>query len=272
MKTTGLVLGAVCALALSPLVASADRLTDEQVEATISQAKKGFDRWKDGLEKANMDDAVIRSAAGTVDVKRFLEGFKEDLDRLDDKFKPQYNAIPEATTVLRKASDVDRRYRRQGGAANSEWTALSNTFAVLARAYSLDWPIESLDEQPARLNDRELVTRLESLGRAVNTLGREVDKAAGKDNSIAKPERERLKADIKLLETTVKDLRSRIDDDKPASAEARTFLEQVSTLAPRIDTLRRLSPPGQTAWNNVTGAARLVASAFGEPRVPALMR
>ena len=92
MKTTGLLIAVL--LAAAPLTASADRLTDKQVDATIDQVKKSYDRWKDGLEKANMDDAVIRSAAGTTDVKQFLKGFKDDLDKLDDKFGSQYYRDP----------------------------------------------------------------------------------------------------------------------------------------------------------------------------------
>ena len=263
MKTTGLLIALL--LAAAPLTASADRLTDKQVDDTIDQVKKSYDRWKDGLEKANMDDAVIRSAAGTTDVKQFLKGFKDDLDKLDDKFGSQYSAIPEATAVLRKGSDVERRYARQGGAASSEWTALSNSLGSLARAYGLAWPIESLDVQPTRLNDKELVARLESAARAVKTVEDEADKAAGKDKAVAKPERERLKADLKSLETTVKDLRSRINDDKPGSAEAKTLLQRVTELQPRIAALQAMSTPGKTAWNNVTGAAQVVSRAFGEP-------
>jgi hypothetical protein len=258
-------LATVLAFALSPVGASGDRLSDEQVKSTVDQVQKNFDRWKDGLERANMDDAVIRSAAGTTDVKQFLKGFDDDLDKLDDKFESDYSAIPEAMAVLRKGSDVDRRYRRLSGAASSEWTALSNSLGALARAYGLDWPMESLDVQPVRLNDRELAARLEAMGRAVKTVGKESDKAAGKNNALPKPERDRLKADVKQLETTVKDLRSRINDDKPASAEAKTLLQQVAALQPRMAALPALSTPGETAWNNVTGGAQLIARSFGEP-------
>lgn len=269
-RTASVAIALLLALAVAPDLTAAERLTDEQVKSLIEQVDKGFDRWKDGLERANMDDAVIRSAAGTLDVKQFLKGFEDDLDKLKDKFKPENAATAEASAVLRKGSDVDRRYRQRGGAANSEWNSLSSNLGALAAAYGMAWPIESLDAQPARVNDKEMVTRLQEVERAAKTLGNEADKAAGKDKAFPKADREALKSSTKQLESTVKELRSRINDDKPGSAEAKNLLQQVAALEPRVKALQALATPGKTAWSGVINGAQMVARAFGEPMPSAM--
>jgi gas vesicle protein len=244
---------------------AAERLTDQQVKSLIESVDKGFDKWKDGLEKANMDDAVIKSAAGTIDVRQFLKGFKDDISKLKDKFKPENAAVAEATQLLRKGSDVERRYKQRGGAAGSEWAALSNNLGALAAAYGGPWPIETLDVAFTRVNDKDLAGRLESLERSAKTLGSEMDKAASKDKAFPKADRDKLKADAKLLESTAKELRSRIKDGKPASAEAKSLVQQIGGLQPRVSAMQALATPGKTAWDQVIKGGQAVALAFGEP-------
>lgn len=263
MSRVGL-LAAACALAvtMAPGNAAADRLTDTQVKSLIEQVDRNFDRWKDGLERANLDEAIVRSAAGTIDVRQFLRGFEDDIKRARDKFKPDYPAIPEVTAVLRKTSDVERRYQQRGGAAGSEWQALSNSLASLAAAYGVgQWPIESLDTQVMRVNDKDMASRLQGTERHVKQLAKE----AGKVRAMSRADKEALRADAKQMERVVKDLASRIKDGKPASAEAKTFLQLIATMGPKVDALQGLSTPGQTAWRQVLEGGLTVALAFGAP-------
>ena len=262
MKRTCLILAAALLVAAMPSAASADRLTDEQVKSLIEQVDKNFDRWKDGLEKANMDEAVIKSAAGTIDVKQFLKGFEDDIDKLKDKFKAENAAVTEANQVLRKGSDVERRYKQRGGPAGSEWQAFSNSLQALAGAYGVQtWPFESLDIQLMRVNDKDLAARLAGTQRMAKQLGNEV----GKVKDLPKADRDALKADAKRLEDTVKELASRIKDDKPASAEAKGFLDQINALQPKVSGLAGLSTPGKTAWSQVAQGGQAIALAFGMP-------
>ncbi len=188
MKRKGIFVAALWAFAvLVPgIAAAAERLTDQQMKSLIEQVDKNYERWKDGLEKVNMDDAVIKSAAGTIDVKQFLKGFKDDIGKLKDKFKPENAAVAEVTQVLRKGNDVERRHRERGAAAAaSEWTALSNSLGSLAAAYGVPWPLESLDAQFVRINDKDMAGRLEAVGRMTKQFENEVGKA--KDTVAPRP-------------------------------------------------------------------------------------
>src|SRR5262249_32292881 len=158
----------------------AERMTDEQVKKLIEDIDDGYETWKQDLEKRNLDDAVITSAERTVKVKDFLKDFEKAIDTLKGRFKPDYAATPEALALLRKASDVELRNRRQGETATSSsaWAALSSKLESLARAYDVGWPIQSMQVLPARLNDRELSAKVQKMENASKALRSETDKAA----------------------------------------------------------------------------------------------
>ena len=265
MKRVGILVTAIAlVVATAPGAAAAERLTDQQVKSLIEQVDKNYERWKDGLEKANMDDAVIKSAAGTIDVKQFLKGFKDDISKLKDKFKPENAAVAEVTQLLRKANDVERRHRERGvAAAGSEWTALSNSLGSLAAAYGGAWPLESLETQFVRMNDKDMVGRLDAVQRMIKQFSNEVGKA--KDTVAPKADRDALKADAKQLEQVTKDLASRLKDGKPASAEAKGMVQQLTKMQPKVAALQGFSPPGNTAWGEMVKGGQAVAMAFGEP-------
>ena len=72
--------------------AAGERPNDKAVEQQGKQIKEGFEIWKKALEKRNLDDAVLRSAAGTIDVKEFLKSFAKDIDTFNDRFKATKSA------------------------------------------------------------------------------------------------------------------------------------------------------------------------------------
>src|SRR5262245_30730202 len=106
---------------------AADRLTDPQVTQLVESIGRGFDRWKDDLERRNLDDAVIKNAAGTIDVKKFLKDMEDAIDLVKDRLKSTYAAGPEVTALLRRASDVERRAKQDGG--GEAWKTLSGQLA-----------------------------------------------------------------------------------------------------------------------------------------------
>ncbi len=251
------------AVLLGNTLGAAERLSDEQVKRLMEDIDHGYDRWKDALERKNLDDAVLRSAAGTVDVRKFLEDFEDEIDTFKDRFTSNYSAGSEALALLRRGSDVERRYRTSGQTGASEWSALGANFATLAQAYGTPWPIETMDVQAGRLNDDELVTRLGDLERSTERLKDEADRAAKKDTSIERASREEMTNKFDRLEQSVKEVRSRVDGDRPSSAEVRDMLGLAADLG-RSTAALPLSPQGRAAWTSIEGGCLAISRAFGE--------
>jgi hypothetical protein len=242
---------------------AAERMTDEQVKKLVEDIDAGYDAWKRGLEKENLDDAVIKTAERTIQVKVFLKDFEKAIDLVKDRYAPGSAAATEVLALLRLSSDVELRNRRQGLAPSSEWPALGAKLGALAGAYGLAWPIESMNVQPARLNDGELAARIQKMEASTKRLQSETEKAAKANKSIDKTTRESLKKSIQDLERTAKDVRERIQGDRPAEVEATKLLSQTGGIK---KTLAGLSLPtaGET-WQGVDSGAQAVARSFDLP-------
>jgi len=253
------------ALALPPRATGAERLSDEQVKKLIEDIDSGYDAWRKGLEKQNLDDAVITSAERTIRVKSFLEDFEKAIDAVKGRFRPDYAASPEVLALLRRGSDVELRNRRPGATPSSEWPALASKLASLAAAYGVGWPVESMNVQAARLNDGELASRVDQIAKAAKQLQGETEKAARADKSIDKATREALKASIQQMELKAKDVQSRVKDDRPASIEVGQLLTQVGNVKGTQARLS-LSSAGSAAWRVIDSGTEALAHAFDMPR------
>jgi hypothetical protein len=251
----------VLALMLAPAAASADRLTDEQLKAVLERIDERFDDFKDELERRNLDDAVIRTAAGTIDVARFLDEFERDIHQAKDRYKPSYSAGPEVLAVLRRGSDIERRYQ-QGGRGASEWDALSEQLGLLAQAYGLEWPLTTMEVQGGRLNDQEAAEAAEQIARAAGRLKGEADKAAKRQGTRDEAGRQELERTISALEQSAKEVKSRVGDDRPASGELSQMLDRARETSTAIATLP-LSSQGKTAWSTIERHGTALSRAFG---------
>jgi hypothetical protein len=258
-------LATLCLVAAPAGFARAERLTDEQVKRLIEDIDRGFDTWKDDLEKRNLDDAKITTPERTIDVKSFLKDFEKSIDAVKDRFRPDYAASPEVMALLRLGSDVERDRRRPGQTPSSAWSALSAKLGDLAGAYDLSWPVESIRAQAARLNDGEVAARVEQMEKSVKQLEDEAAKAAKADKSLDKAAREGLKTSIQELERSAKDVRERVKDDRPAAHEVGQLLSQTRAVEGLITRLR-LSPAGNSAWQGIESGTDLLSRVYDLPR------
>ncbi len=259
-------LAALAAALFLPMgAAAAERMTDEQVKKLIQDIDDGYQTWKKDLEKSNIDDAVIKSAEQTVSIKDFLKDFEKAVDVTKERFRPEYAAGPEVLALLRRGSDVELRNRRQGQTGRSTWGALGAKLDSLAQAYKVAWPVESMNVQPARLNDAELAAKVGQMENAAKQLKGEADKAAKANKSVDKATRESLKGSIQQIGAGAKEVRTRIEGDRPAAVEVGQLLTQTAKVR---ETLTRLSLPCATgpAWRGVDSGADALARAFDLPK------
>lgn len=260
----------LAALVTLPLVAAlaspasaAERLTDKQVEQQGKAIRAGFEAWKQALEKKNLDDAVIRSAAGTIDVKDFLKAFDQELAAFTDAFRKSKSANAEALPLLRRASDVERRRRAQGGVAIAEWSALSAQFAALCAAYGAIWPIESMDATVARLNDDEIVAQIDDIERLSKRVRGPAVEAAKSSAAMDKAARDTMALEADSIPRLAKELAAKIKAGQSAAQAASQLLAVIFSLNGKLTQLT-LPPAAKTDWEAVDRSAAAVARAFGE--------
>jgi hypothetical protein len=243
--------------------AQMERLGDDQIKRLLDQVRSGTDRFVDAMDDRTRR-SVLRGPQGDVDVNRFLKDFKDQIDKARDRFKPEYSAGAEVFALLRQASDIDRAMQAQMDRppkSASEWEALAANLRALAENYNLPWPVDASATGGSRVNDRALIQSARELERRAKSLGN----AIKKDKAIDKAAREATARDTESFARAAKTLAERLDDKRPATAEARDLLNRASTLA---EFCRRepLGGESRRAWSLVQRNVDTIARAFGVPR------
>ena len=245
---------------VSPALA-ADRLTDRDVKDLVARIEQGRDRFDDALD-GKLKDSIVRGESGEVRVDRFLDDFQENIDKLEERLKPDYAASAEAATLLRQATLIERFFRQQppGTKGESEWNRLATDLKTLAAAYGTAFPIPE-GASIRRLGDRELAANAEQIAAAAGRLKSALDADLKKDPAVARETREAIVREVDQLAKDAKTLRSRVKDGKPSSAEA----DQMLARATRVRTFIERHPTATSAgpWTELTGQLQTVAGAYG---------
>ena len=87
-------------------------------------------------------------------MREFVNSMEKDIDVVKDKLGSSNSAGTEVPALLRRASDVERRYADQ---AVPEPGSVSGQFSALAGAYGLGWPVDD-NATAGRKLDQELAT------------------------------------------------------------------------------------------------------------------
>src|SRR5262249_55373103 len=157
--------------------------------------------------------SIIRGTGGEVNVERYLDDLQENIGKLKDRFKPEYAASAEVTTVLRQATDIQRYMAAQppdfDGA--SEWNRLFSSLRDLAAAYSTSLPIAD-GQQARRLSDGEVQKASKDLADNADRLKKDLDSSLKKDKTVDKQTRESAVSEVDALKQDAEKLASIIDD------------------------------------------------------------
>ena len=259
MKPSNVVL--LGALITGAPVLAADRLTDRDVKALVSRIEQGRDRFDDAVDD-QLKRSIVRGPGGEVNIARFLDDFLENIDRLEERLKPEYAASTEAATLLRQASAIDRFFRQQpaGTRGESEWNRLATDLKALAAAYGADFPVPD-GAAIRRVGDRELAAAVDDLARAADRLKRSLDSDLKKDAAVEKPAREAIVREADLLSKDARTLRNRVKDGKPSSAQADGVMARAAKLHAFIQTHQ--VPAASSDWADITPRVKTLAGAYG---------
>jgi hypothetical protein len=259
MKRIALVLSllAVCAWP----AAAADRLADKDVKALVARIEQGRDRFDDALDDRVKQD-IVRGPSGEVKVEHFLNDFQENIDRVEERLKPDYAASAEVATLLRQATIIDTAFRRQPGGirGESEWNRLTTDLKTLAMAYGASFPLNE-NATVRRIGDRELSDAIEEVAETAGRLKKSLDNELKRDKAVDKATRESAVAEADQLAKDAKALRNRVKDGNPSSAEADQLLVGAAKMRTTIE--KHQAPASASLWTNANEPLQTLASAYG---------
>lgn len=260
------VIRGMCAALLPMLLAwpsgAAERLNDKEVKKLLEQVDHDRDRFEDRLD-GKVKRSIIRGPRGEVDVERYLDDLQENVDRLKERFAPEYAASAEASTVLRQGSDIHRYIASQPANLQgaSEWHRLASSLGTLAKAYGTTFPLAE-SATARRMNDRELVQAAKAIAKGADQIKREVRSAFQKNASLDTATLDVALQDLDALKREANALASRVDDGDPALGEAKQVVQRAARIEAGASG-RALPPAAQSAWASVRDTVNTVAQGFG---------
>jgi hypothetical protein len=251
-------LGTAFLLASTASAQSTDRLTDKDVKTLLEDVDNGRDRFEDQLD-GKLKGSIVRGPNGEVNVGKFLDDLQENTGNLKDRFTEKYSASAEAATVLRQGSTIQRFMKEQapGFKGASEWDHLARTLTRLAAAYGTTFPTDQ-NAPVRRINDAEAAAAAE----AVASHADQFKNAVNREKALAKPAKDALKSEADLVKNGAKTLKSRLNESKPSTAEARDLFGALR----KLDETAKgsgLSPATLTAMGGLRAPLATLNQAFG---------
>ena len=233
-----------------------ERLADKDVKALIDQVDEGRDKFEGNLD-GKFKGSTLRGAGSEVKVAGALQDYQDNTKKLKDRFTADYAASNEVTAVLRQSTAIDRFM--QGTASDmkgrSEWDRQAANIKRLAEAYGTTFPLPE-GATARRMNDKETAAAAVAIAAAADRFKDDLDR----DKTLAKPQKDAAKKDVELLVKRADAVKSRTSDGKPATAEMRQLLEQVT----KLQTLVGAHPmPSMTNWQAVQTSLGKLQQAFG---------
>ena len=247
--------GCFVLLAAGASAQTAERLTDKDVKALLDAVDKGRDRFEDQLD-GKLKNSILRLPNGEVNVARFLDDLQENTGRLKERFTSEYAASAEVAAVLRQSTAIDAFMKQSPGIKGaSEWDSLAANLGRLAAVYGARFPLEG-DAPVRRISDAEAA----KAAAAIEEQADQFKSAVNSEQALAKPAKDTLKGQADLVKNAAKALKSRLNDSKPATSEARQLFAAISKMR---QSASGLTPASLTLLGQLQAPLTTLSQAFG---------
>jgi hypothetical protein len=234
-----------------------ERLTDKDVKTLIEAVDNGRDRFEDQLD-GKLKDTILRGPNGEVNVARFLDDLQENTGRLKDRFTNEYAASAEVATVLRQSTPIHAFMKGKPGIkGGSEWDHLAANLSRLAAVYGTKFPLEG-DAPVRRISDGEAA----KAAMAIEEQADQFKNALNREQALAKLAKDGLKGQADLVKNAAKALKSRLNDSKPATSEARQLFDAIRRLR---ESAKGLTPASLSVMGQMQAPLATLSQAFGVP-------
>jgi hypothetical protein len=237
-----------------------ERLTDNEVKELIEQVDSGRDKFEGNLE-GKFKDSVLRNPTGEVKVAAALQDYQDNIKKLKERFTDDYSASAEVGTVLKQASNFDKFLRDTPSVVKgrSEWEHHAADLKRLAAAYAATFPTPVVGTPTVRrINDKETAVTAENLAKAGDKVKDAYDSVP--DSALPKATKDGIKKELELLVKHTENVKSRTGDHKPATAEMKQVVAQVSVVQ-KLLTAHPL-PAAKTSWDTVQSELAKLKQAF----------
>jgi len=240
--------------------AAPERSTDKAVKAQIEQLDESRDKFEGNLEGSLKDSKTHRPNGEEVKVADALTEYQNSVSKLKDKFSDDYSASTEVATVLKQATAISNFMKANPTVTKgrSEWDHHVVELQHLATAYGTTFPLPE-NAMVRRMNDKETADVAKKVAEDAERVKNEFDKVP--DTALPNTDKTSIKGDLDLIIKQAEAVESRVDDQKPATAEVRQLVAQVTTVQRFV--AAHPTPTVTPNWDAVRTGVSKLQQAFG---------
>ena len=255
LSGVGLIVGALSFWWMPVLAAPAERLPDKGVKKLIEQVDEARNKFADNLDDTVKDSTVV-GPGGDIRVSNFLQDYRDNTKKLQNRFNDDYAASAEVANVLKQAATIDKLMLGKSGVTKGrkEWDSEAASLRDPAEAYGAMFPLPE-GAVVRRMNDKETAAAAAAISKAADWFKHELDVFS----TLSKPVRDAGKEDVGLLITLADTVKDRTSDGKPATAEVRQLVQQVA----KVQTFVGAQQIHTANWETVLNSLGAVRRAFG---------
>jgi hypothetical protein len=252
----GVIAGALLLIGSAAAAQTRERLSDKDVKALIDEVDTGRDKFEGNLD-GDFKGSTLRTPTGETKVSGALQDYQDSTKKLEQRFKSDYSASAEVAAVLKQSGQIDAFMKSSSAPSEGriEWDRQALILKRLAEAYGTTFPLPD-GATVRRMNDKEAA----ALAGEVATQAEELKRTVEADQTLAKPDKDALKAAVDGVLKQAKKLQSRLKDGEPSTADANALRDGIAALTPEG---RQLPPAVLTAIGGLRAPLTKLDQAFG---------
>jgi hypothetical protein len=246
---------------------SVQRASDKLVQKLIDATGRDINAFGKTLS-SDFKNSVIRGPKGEVNVAHYMDDLDDDIKKLKQRFTRDYSASAEAYAVLTRATPLNKYMQAHPELKGAnDWDVVARDLNELAGAYGASFPLAP-DASVRRISDGEIDAAAKTIAANIDKLKQALKSDLGKAKDLKEPGNAAL-ANLDELSKALKDLRSLLDNDKPATAAARLVVQRTVAIGSFVDANAAALPKTVPLWQAGAPGRAKIAQAFGLEETPA---
>lgn len=223
-------LGALALLVSGAPATAGERAYDVSVSRMIDAANDGLGKFTREMGSKARGAKITRGET-EIDISDFLDDFRTEGRRMNERFGAGDTGDQNVQEFLRKAKGTDAFLSRHPGftGAEQEWAALKPTLLGLSSAYGIDWEGDPAGWRAGRMRDADIAGMIQALDTQVKGVGKSLS-TAGKAAKLDKNALKSLTAQSKSLAGASAALKKAFSKGMPFSDAAGSYLTALGKL------------------------------------------
>jgi hypothetical protein len=243
------------------LATAADRLTDKEVEELFDRIETNRSEFEAALDD-KLKNSTISGPRGQVNTNEFFDDLEDQVQRTRDRFKDDYSASSEVSSLLGYATRLQAWASTQPSKfqGHQEWEVLDKDFHRLAAAYNTSLP-QPQQANARRVNDEELVAAVASAQKRIAAFQTAYSETLAVGTSLTPETKQSATKQVETMKNDAKQLSDELAGKQKGISQAEKLMKESAMVAQTASKLPANSPSA-AAWTPLGAELTTIALAY----------